>query len=118
MKMKKIVALLMTVTMLIALIVACSPAATETPAEDPAQEETGDDTEGEDVAAEEPAAEAPAGNGEITLVNNKIEIHSALTAFAQTFYEKNRHFCRCTKLWWGNPLCASFISNVCKWLRA
>ncbi|MCL2864275.1 MAG: ABC transporter substrate-binding protein [Lachnospiraceae bacterium] len=90
MKMKKMVALLMVVAMVLALIVACTPnndAPVETPAEEtPAEEDPQPEPE------DEPAVEAPVANGEITLVNNKIEIHSALTAFAQVFYEETGIF--------------------------
>ena len=87
MKLRKIFALLLVATMMFVLVAACTA---DTPADDPGPSPGAADTpptqQGDDNG-DEPAPAVVTGNGEITIVNNKIEIHAALTAFGQLYYE-------------------------------
>ncbi|MCL2221786.1 MAG: ABC transporter substrate-binding protein [Oscillospiraceae bacterium] len=78
MKLRKIFALLLAATMMFVLIAAC---ATDTADPTPPATDAGN---GETAA---PPVAPPAGNGEITIVNNKVEIHGALSEFGRLYYE-------------------------------
>ena len=86
---RKFIAILVSALMLTLMLAACAAdPAPATPAPAPAPDAPADPApaEPEPTPGDEPAP-PPAGNGEITFVNNKVEIHGALSAFGRLYYE-------------------------------